>query len=89
MFDKMFNIEGYLKRVVGIVDKSVLYQKEIVEILAKHTGIDPNNKSQKDLFEIKEGVLRLNVSPLQKNVVFMKKEKILADLKSFGIIDIK
>ena len=82
----MFNIESYLKRVIGIIDTSVLYQKDIAEIIAKYTGIDP---TQKDLFEIKEGVLRLNVSPLKKNVVFMKREVILTELKPFGVIDIR
>jgi hypothetical protein len=82
----MFNIESYLKRVVGIIDTSVVYQKDIAEIIQKHTSIDAK---QKDLFEIKEGILRLKVSPLQKNVVFIKKETILKELKPFGVVDIR
>lgn len=91
----MFNIEDYLKRVVGIIDKGKLYQKEIAEIIKKHTGIEPAStesfgEAKKEIFfEIKDGVLITKLTPGEKNMIFIKKEVILAELKSFNVKDIR
>lgn len=81
----MFNIKDYLKRTVGIIDKNVLNEKEISEIIKKHTGIE----KEKSFFEIKNGVLRTNLSPAEKNMIFIKKEAILSELASFNVKDIR
>lgn len=92
----MFNIADYLKRISGTIDKNLLYQKEISEIIKKHTGIekDPastkgSGEASKNFFEIKDGILRTNLSPAEKNMIFIKKEAILAELTPFGVKDIR
>lgn len=67
------------------MDSSVLNTQEIARIITKHTGITKEN----NFFEIKEGVLRTNLSPAEKMMLFMKKEAILVDLASFHVKDIR
>ena len=81
----MFNIADYLKRTVGIIYKGVLYKKDIIEIIKKYTGIE----KETDFFEIKDGVMRTTLSPIEKGMLFMKKEVILEDLASFGVKEIR
>ncbi len=81
----MFNIADYLKRTVGIIDKNILYKKEIADVITKHTGISKDT----NFFEIKDGVMRTTLSPMEKGILFIKKEAILADLASFGVKEIR
>ncbi len=81
----MFNIADYLKRASGLIDKKDLLTNEIIGVIRKHTTIllKPTE------FEIVDYVLKINLSPLQKNVLVIKKEGILKDLKDFGVLDIR
>jgi hypothetical protein len=80
----MFNIADYLKRTIGIIDKSVLYHREISAILKKHTGITKEN-----FFEVKNGVMQTNLTPGEKMMLLIKKEGILEELKPFDVFEIR
>ena len=47
----MFNIADYLKRAVGIIDKSTLDTQSVADVITKHTGITKDGV----FFDIKEG----------------------------------
>ncbi len=67
----MFNISDYLKRAVGLIDKNELSKHEISRVVEKHTTITLNPKD----FEVKDGVVKTNISPLQRNIIIIKKQK--------------
>jgi hypothetical protein len=81
----MFNIESYLKRVGGLIDKGVLYQKEIAEVIHKHTNISKGG----NFFEVKDGILKAQLTSGEKNMMFLKKEALLTDLAQFNVKGIR
>jgi len=49
----------------------------IIDIILKATGLE----LKKENLEIKGGVLYLNIKPIYKNEIFIKKDEILSQLK--------
>ena len=81
----MFNIGEFLQKTLSKVGASQLYKKNIADVVEKHTTIKLGEKD----FDVKNGVVMTTLSPLQKNVILIKKEGILRDLAEFKIRDIR
>jgi vacuolar-type H+-ATPase subunit B/Vma2 len=84
----MFNISGFFKKFKNLEMQDFSKRSAVIDVLKKHTGIDI--KPQDIKFE--QGIIRLSLSSLQKNEIFMKKPRILADIqaaiKPANVIDI-
>ena len=75
--------------------KKIIYQKQetkkiIKNIISKNISFEVGDS----FFNYKDGIIFLNCSPVLKNEVIMRKEKILKELKSeldpsFCVVDIK
>jgi hypothetical protein len=71
----MFNISDYLKKFVKMGDDIVIERSSIELAIIKIVGI------QKPRFEVKKGILYINVPPVAKSLVFTKKKALLDELK--------
>lgn len=83
----MNNLDSFLKKILQKVHQSETIDKEVVEIIRKHT----NTPITKDIFSIKDKILITNTHPAIKQDLLLKKEKILEDFKnkSIEIIDLR
>lgn len=83
----MNNLDSFLKKILQKVHQSETIDKEVVEIIRKHTNIPIT----KDIFSIKDKILITNTHPAIKQDLLLKKKKILEDFKdkSIEIIDLR
>jgi hypothetical protein len=84
----MFNISGFLEKFKKQVQSDELSQKEICDVVIKHTGITCKQNN----IEIKNYILYINLSPTFKQKVFMHKKQILKDLEKISstkIVDVR
>ncbi|MCX6755822.1 MAG: hypothetical protein NTX85_00565 [Candidatus Nomurabacteria bacterium] len=72
------HINKFLDKFIKLVSKGDLVLNEIVFVVKKNTNFDLT----KDNFTFKNGMIKVNTSPLVKGEIMMKKEKILADLRN-------
>jgi len=75
----MFNISNYFGRLSKIEEKTKEKQDLIREIITKITGISGVS------YDVKKGVLYIKNAPVAKNIVFIKKTKILEEFKKNDI----
>ncbi len=73
----MNNLGGLLEKFKNVLGASKL-EKDVVVSIVRDVG--KVNLKEKD-FEIKNFVIKLSVSPVIKNEIFMRKQKILIALK--------
>lgn len=78
-------IKKYLSRFSKQIDKEKERKKQIAEIIKKHAGFEFNVQNMKE----RDGVLVLNLKPIQKNQITLKKDVIVEDLKDLKIFQIK
>ena len=71
----MFNITSFLERFSKKISFSDSSKKNIIEILAKNTGLNISPKN----IEIKENIIYIKDSPAIKNKIFINKKAILDD----------
>jgi len=84
----MFNISALLQKFSKQIGESESEKEQIHMIIFKHTGLE----IKKNLFEIKNYILYIDVSPVFKNKIFMYKRNILEDMShslSVKIVDIR
>lgn len=81
----MFNISSLLKKVSSKIEEVDLNIESIVFVLKKHTNISFN----KNDLEIKNEELFINTTPTKKNILFIQKNNILADLKIYNIKNLR
>ena len=84
----MFNIGRYLEKFSKNLKSSEEDKEIIAEVIKKHTDIGVLFENM----EIKNNILSLNISPAQKNTVFIYKQTILNNLErktSEKIVNIK
>lgn len=78
----MLGISGFFKNIQNSFTKEVVLRTTIKEVIKKHTGADIPIES----ISCKgESVALRNVNPSALSVIFIKKQKILEDLKNSGI----
>ncbi len=87
-------------QINGFFDKfkKIIYQKQetkkiITEVFSKNISFDLGTLED-SFFEYKHGIVYLKCSPVVKNEIMIKKEKIIKELKnqlsdSLNIVDIK
>lgn len=73
----MQKIGGFFDHFKGKVAEQVQSVFLIINIIKKHTKIELEMKN----ISISHGTLRLKISPLQKNVIFIKKETLLKEIQ--------
>ena len=82
----MFNISSFLDKFSKNINSEETNIKKICEVILNETSIVCNPKSIK----FQNGVLYLDLSPIQKNKIFINKEAILQSIASFmNIKDIR
>ncbi|HEY4515972.1 MAG TPA: hypothetical protein VJH67_02165 [Candidatus Paceibacterota bacterium] len=76
----MLNIKSFFQKFAKIQEESAASKEGITNAIKKVTGINltPNN------FTLEEGVLRLSVTPIIRNELYMRKDKIISELTSAG-----
>jgi hypothetical protein len=73
----MQKLGGFFDKFRGKVADQIQGVFLVSEIIKKHTAIELTLKQ----ISISGGVLRLKVSPLQKNVIFIKKTALLKEIQ--------
>lgn len=73
----MEKVGGFFDRFKGKVAEQVQSIFIVGEIIKKHTKIELEMKQ----ISISNGILRLKISPLQKNVIFIKKTTLLKEIQ--------
>lgn len=73
----MIKIKDLLEKVNNLMIAGELRKTLAHEVLAKNF----NFEIKKEEIEIKNGALFLNIKPIYKNEVFLRKDKVLADLR--------
>lgn len=77
----MIEIKDLLARFEKILTGGEIKKELIVDIVAEITGVI----IKKEDLKLQNGVLYLNIKPIYKNEIFIKKEKLLSRLESaFG-----
>jgi hypothetical protein len=71
-------LEGFLAKFSGFLKNSRDSKKTVIECLTKIVGIEFEEKD----FELKNNTLYILAGPATKNEVFMRKNIILAELKT-------
>jgi hypothetical protein len=71
----MFNIADYLKRFAKMGEDIVVERSSVEQAIKTICGIE------KPKFEVKKGILYINVPPVARSLVFMKKQALLEELK--------
>lgn len=74
----MIEIKDLLNRFQNILNKEGINRGVIIETIYRITKV----KLDKEVVKIKDKIVYLNIKPLFKNEIFLKKEKILEELKS-------
>lgn len=81
------SLNSFLDKFKKIIGENTQNKDFIIESIEKelHKKIDKNN------IKISKNILYLNISPIFKNEIYMRKEKILKSLeeKNINVIDIK
>ncbi|MFA6554448.1 MAG: hypothetical protein WCS89_02975 [Candidatus Paceibacterota bacterium] len=78
----MLGISGFFKNIQNSFTKEVVLRTTIKEIIKKHTGVDIPIES---ITCKGETVALKNVNQSALSVIFIKKQKILEDLKNSGV----
>ncbi len=73
----MFNISSYLEKFKQLYSENLYFKDTIVKVVKEVTNIDIN----KEAINYKKGILILNVKPILKSELFLKKSPLL---KKFG-----
>lgn len=73
----MFNISGFFQKFRSLELEDFRKRSVVIDVLKKHANLDISPADIK--FE--QGRIRLSLSPLQKNEIFMKKSTILTDIQ--------
>jgi hypothetical protein len=84
----MFNISGFLEKFSKNISSQESQIKIICDVVQKQTGIILNQKNIK----IQNNILFLQISPIQKNKIFIQKQKILEEMEKISqlkIIDVR
>jgi len=84
----MFNISSYLEKFKKIYSTNLYFKETVIKAVKETTGIDVDKES----INYKNGVLTLNVKPIQKSELFLKKKLILSRLNeksSSKIVDLR
>lgn len=81
----MLNLSKYLEKFSKGISDNNLNKKLIQEILERFTAISFESSD----LDIKENILYINTTPAKKNKVFIFKQKILDELSSISIKDVK
>ena len=84
----MFNISSFLEKFSTNISSQEANSKMICDVISDKTGIVCEPKSLK----IQNNVLYLDISPAQKNKIFICKQKILEELEKINqtkIVDIR
>ncbi len=77
----MIEIKDLLERFGNILLKEELKKEAIREIISKNINL----KIKPEDIKIKKGVIYLNIKPIYKNEIFLKKDQITLELeKSLG-----
>jgi hypothetical protein len=79
----MQKIGGFFEKFNSKITREVHNLAFIMETIKKCTGISLEMKDIK----ISNGIIRLNISQLKKNEIFIKKERILKELEK-GLISL-
>ena len=73
----MFNIGNYLARFKKLGESEGVFKENAITIFKEVLNLE----LRADDFSLRNGVLFLRTSPMAKNSIYIKKEKILALLK--------
>lgn len=73
----MQNIGAFFERFKNRAAQEVMALSFIIDVVKKHSGITLELKD----ISLSNGILRLKLSSLQKNVIYIKKAQILKDLE--------
>lgn len=73
----MKSIGGFFDKFNNKITRQVQNLSLIIETIKKHTGIDIELKQ----ISISNGVLKIKTSSLEKNEIFIKKQRILGELE--------
>ena len=79
----MFNIASYLKKAAGLLNEADIRKSFIIDAF-KQQGIELAENN----FTLKNGVLRVNLSPVEKNIIFIKRRELLEKLKDVKVREI-
>ena len=78
----MYEIKDLLARFKNILNTIEWKKQSVQEIILKNTGITVDLKDM----NVKNSILYLDIKPIHKNEVFMKKEKIILSIgESLGV----
>lgn len=78
----MFNITNFLHKFTKIHSGNTAINGSICNAIEKVADIRVDSKS----FLVENGILRLNLSPVVKNEIYMHKSKILSEINSSNFI---
>lgn len=81
----MFNISSFLSKISKNISDTDNTKKIISESIYKNTNIDIKPED----FTIKNNIVYIDLSPTYKSKIFINKNKIISDIKSYNIIDIR
>lgn len=84
----MFNIAIYLEKFRNLSTKDEKIKEEIYRAVKTVCGFEIDLKK----ISFKKGIIQLNLSPIERNEIFMKKSRLLAELKSrlqINILDLR
>lgn len=73
----MKSVGGFFEKFNSKITRQIQNLVFVIEAIKKHTGIEFDVSDVK----ISHGILRLKATPVQKNVIFIKKQKILKELE--------
>jgi hypothetical protein len=69
----MFNISNYLEKFKTLYSNNLYLKDTIVKVVKEITGIEVD----KEKINYKNGILILNLKPIQKSELFLKKSSLL------------
>jgi|GEM_PF-1858019 len=74
----MENIGGFFQKFQSRVAGQVQNLTFIIDAIKKHTGVEVDMKN----ISISAGIVRLKISGVEKNEIFLKKERILKEINA-------
>ncbi len=77
----MFNISNFFERFSQLKNNAFVVRDAVIQAIHTVTGIQLEGAN----VEVKEGVARIQIDPLRKNVIYIKKTAILDALKQQGV----
>ena len=81
----MFNISSFLKKTQIIVSDDLDNRQKIKDIIKKCINIEYNQ----DLIVVKNNILYIKGNNILKSLIFINKEKLLLELRSLSVLDIR